>query len=45
MKFDEQEIDLEFIEQEAEDHLTSHEAFALGLETAGGGAESEAEWR
>jgi hypothetical protein len=32
MKIDANEMDLEFMEQEAEDHLTDREAFVLGLE-------------
>jgi hypothetical protein len=31
MKFDTDELDLEFMEQEAEDHLTEREALLLGL--------------
>jgi hypothetical protein len=32
MKFDADELDLEFMEQEAEDHLTEREALLLGLQ-------------
>jgi hypothetical protein len=32
MKFDAEELDVEFMEQEAEDHLTEREALLLGLQ-------------
>jgi hypothetical protein len=32
MKVNADELDLEFMEQEAEDHLTEHEALLLGLQ-------------
>ena len=32
MKFNSEELDLEFMEQEAEDHLTEREALLLGLQ-------------
>lgn len=35
MKFDTDELDLEFMEQEAEDHLTEREALLLGLQQGG----------
>ncbi|MEA3155401.1 MAG: hypothetical protein QOK44_2990 [Betaproteobacteria bacterium] len=35
MKFDADELDLEFMEQEAEDHLTEREALLLGLQRGG----------
>ena len=33
MNFDDAELDLEFLEQDAEDHLTEREALLLGLES------------
>jgi hypothetical protein len=33
MNFDNDDLDLEFMEQEAEDHLTEREALLLGLES------------
>jgi hypothetical protein len=32
MNIDAAELDLEFLEQDAEEHLTQHEALLLGLE-------------
>jgi hypothetical protein len=40
MNFDANELDLEFMEQEAEDHLTERDAFLLGLEPASESKES-----
>jgi hypothetical protein len=45
VKIDEHEIDLDFIEHEAEDHLTAGEVLVLGLEMVVESAEAETEWR
>jgi hypothetical protein len=45
MKFDQYEIDLEFIEHEAEDHLSASEARVLGLESARESADVQTDWR
>ena len=45
MNIDAQEIDLEYIEHDAEGHLTPREAFMLGVEPDTDGADHEVdEW-
>jgi hypothetical protein len=45
MNIDAQEIDLEYIEHDAEDHLTPREALMLGVEPDTDGADHEvSEW-
>ncbi|MDB5922893.1 MAG: hypothetical protein JWN13_1829 [Betaproteobacteria bacterium] len=45
MKIDEHEFDLDFIEHEAEDHLTAGEVLVLGPEMVAESDETETEWR